>query len=109
MGAGDPAKADRERTVLLAEAHRRAQVSRGEGEAQANDLYTTAFGEDPEFFGLYRALQIYRQSLAAATPTMVLSPDSQFLKYLSSWPSSIASAASVPPAASAAASAHKQP
>jgi modulator of FtsH protease HflC len=84
------AKADRERTVLLAEAHRQADVTRGEGEAQANDLFTTAFGGDPDFYGLYRALEIYRQSLAAATPTMVLSPDSQFLKYLSSWPSSIA-------------------
>jgi membrane protease subunit HflC len=84
------AKADRERTVLLAEAHRQAQVSRGEGEAQANDLFTNAFGEDPDFYGLYRALEIYRQSLAAATPTLMLSPDSQFLKYLSSWPSAIA-------------------
>lgn len=83
------AKADRERTVLLAEATRQARVARGEGDAQANDLFTTAFGDDPAFYGLYRAMQIYRQSLAAATPTLVLSPDAQFLKYLFSWPSSV--------------------
>ena len=83
------AKADRERTVLLAEATRQARVARGEGDAQANDLFTTAFGNDPAFYGLYRAMEIYRQSLAAASPTLVLSPDAQFLKYLFSWPSSV--------------------
>jgi membrane protease subunit HflC len=84
------AKADRERTVLLAEATRQARVTRGEGDARANELFIAAFGDEPEFFALYRNLQTYRQALAAATPTLLLSPDAQFLKYLFSGPSSVA-------------------
>ncbi|MGD1039140.1 MAG: protease modulator HflC [Roseiarcus sp.] len=101
------AKADRERTVLLAEATRQARVTRGEGDAQANDLFTAAFADDPEFYGMYRALQIYRQSLAGAAPTLVLSPDSQFLKYLFSWPSSVDSSGRKQPSVES--SAQKQP
>jgi membrane protease subunit HflC len=84
------AKADGERTVLLAEAQRKARVLRGEGDAQANDLFITAFGDDPEFFALYRTLQTYRQALAAAAPTLLLSADANFLKYLFSGPPSAA-------------------
>jgi membrane protease subunit HflC len=79
-------KADRERTVLLAEAMEKARVTRGEGDAQANELFINAFGNEPEFFGLYRNLQTYRQALASASPTLLLSPDAQFLKYLFAGP-----------------------
>jgi len=87
------AKADGERTVLLADAMRKARVTRGEGDAQANDLFITAFGDDPEFFALYRTLQTYRQALAAATPTLLLSADANFLKYLFTGPPSVAPSA----------------
>jgi modulator of FtsH protease HflC len=82
------AKADRERTVLLSEASRRARVTRGEGEAQAHELFVNAAGGDPEFFTMYRALQTYRQALAGAGPTLLLSPDSRFLSYLFNGPAS---------------------
>jgi membrane protease subunit HflC len=83
-------KADRERTVLLSEATRQARVTRGEGDAQANELFIDAFGNDPDFFNMYRTLQTYRQALASAGPTLLLSSDSRFLKYLFSGPASAA-------------------
>jgi modulator of FtsH protease HflC len=81
-------KADRERTVLLSEATRQARLTRGEGDAEANKLFIGAFGNDPDFFDMYRTLLTYRQALAAAAPTLLLSPDSRFLSYLFSGPPS---------------------
>jgi modulator of FtsH protease HflC len=80
------AKADHERTVLLSEASRRARVTRGEGEAEANQLFIDAFGSDPDFFDKSRLLQTYRQVLAPAGPTLLLPSDSRFLTYLFSGP-----------------------
>jgi modulator of FtsH protease HflC len=81
-------KADRDKTVLLSEATRQARLTRGEGEAEANKLFIGAFGNDPDFFNMYRTLQTYRQALAASAPTLLLSPDSRFLSYLFSGPPS---------------------
>jgi modulator of FtsH protease HflC len=80
------AKADHERTVLLSEANRRARVTRGEGEAQANQLFIDAFGGDPDFFNKSRLLQTYRQVLAPAGPTLLLPSETRFLTYLFSGP-----------------------
>jgi modulator of FtsH protease HflC len=82
------AKADHERTVLLSEAARRARAARGEGDAQANQLFIDAFGSDPDFFNKSRLLQTYRQVLAPAGPTLLLPSDSRFLSYLFSGPAS---------------------
>jgi modulator of FtsH protease HflC len=76
------AKADRDRTVLLAEAERDAQVLRGQGDAEAIRIYADAFGRDPEFYGFYRSMQAYRKSLGSEDSTLVLSPQSEFLRYL---------------------------
>lgn len=73
------AKADRERTVILSEAQRQATITRGSAEAEANHLFADAFGRDPQFYKLYRSLQTYRQALAGSAPTLVLSPDAEFL------------------------------
>jgi membrane protease subunit HflC len=73
-------KADRERIVILSEAQRQSKIIRGEAEAQANHLFAEAFGKDPQFYKLYRSLQTYRQSLAESAPTLVLSPDAEFLR-----------------------------
>lgn len=73
------AKAERERTVTLSEAQRQSRITRGEADAAANSIVTKAFGEDPDFYRLYRSLQTYRQSLAGTGATLVLSPDSSFL------------------------------
>ena len=74
------AEADRERTVILAEARRLAQILRGEGEAQKTTILIDAFGRDPDFFAFYRSLEAYGEALGEGT-TMVLSPDSEFFRF----------------------------
>ena len=74
------AKAERERTVIISEAQRQAKITRGEADAQANQILGEAFNKDPQFYKLYRSLQTYRQALAESGPTIVLSPDAEFLK-----------------------------
>ena len=80
------AKADRERTVILSEAQRQAKITRGMADAEANQILSSAFGKDPHFYKLYRTLQTYRQALANAGPTLVLSPDTEFMRYFKTGP-----------------------
>ncbi|MGA2191571.1 MAG: protease modulator HflC, partial [Steroidobacteraceae bacterium] len=80
------AKADRERTVILSEAQRQAKITRGTADAEANQILSSAFGKDPQFYKLYRSLQTYRQALANAGPTIVLSPDTEFLRFFKTGP-----------------------
>jgi membrane protease subunit HflC len=74
-------RADRDRTVILSEAQRQSLTTRGQGDAEAGRIYAQAFGRDPKFFEFYRAMQTYRQALADANPTLVLTPNSDLLKY----------------------------
>jgi membrane protease subunit HflC len=80
------AGADRERTVILAEAQRQAQTLRGEGESEANHIYADAFAADPGFFAFYRSLAAYRQALSNTDTTYLLAPDSDFFKFFASSP-----------------------
>lgn len=75
------ADADRQRTVLLAEAQKSGEIIRGEGDAIRNRIYAEAFSKDQEFFGFYRSLQAYRRALTSGDTTMVLSPESEFFRY----------------------------
>lgn len=75
------ADADRQRTVLLAEAYREAQTTRGDGDAQAAAIYSKAYNRDPEFYAFYRSLDAYRSSFASDGDLLVLQPDSEFFKY----------------------------
>ena len=75
------AKADRERSVILADAQLKARIARSEGDGEASALFAEAFGRDPRFFAFYRAMQTYRHALADSTPTLVLSPESELLRY----------------------------
>ena len=75
------ANAERERTVILAEAQREAQRARGEGDAQAIKTYADAYGQDKEFFAFYRSMQAYRDALNGHTTSFVLSPDSGFFRF----------------------------
>jgi membrane protease subunit HflC len=83
------AKADRERTVILSEAQRQAKITHGTADAEANQILSSAFGKDPQFYKLYRSLQTYRQALANAGPTIVLSPDTEFLRYFKAGPGAL--------------------
>jgi modulator of FtsH protease HflC len=76
------ADADRQRQVIVAEAYRDAQKTKGEGDAIASRTYAEAFGKNPEFFSFYRSMEAYRSSLRSKGDVMVLDPSSDFFKYL---------------------------
>jgi len=82
IGQRTRAEADRDRTEILADATRQAQQLRGEGDALAADIYAKAYTRNPEFFSFYRSLEAYRHSLGKDSDVLVLSPDSEFFKYL---------------------------
>ncbi|MFO0115249.1 MAG: protease modulator HflC [Betaproteobacteria bacterium] len=83
-GEADKIKADaeRQRTVILAEAYREAQKTKGEGDAQAARIYAQAFGKNPEFYSFYRSMEAYRESFRNKSDVMVLDPSSDFFKYM---------------------------
>jgi len=86
QGAEDAQKirsqADMERTVLLADARKKAEILRGEGDGIATKIFAESFGQDQDFFQFYRSLQAYRKTLSLKDTTLVMSPDNEFLKYM---------------------------
>ena len=76
------ATAERQRTVILADAERDALRTRGEGDAAAAQIYAHAYSRNPEFFAFYRSLQAYDRSLGKETDLLVLTPDGEFFRYL---------------------------
>jgi len=78
------ADADRQRTVILAEAYRDAESIRGDGDAKASQIYAEAFGQNPEFFKFYRSLEAYRASFRNRSDLLVLDPNSEFFRYFRS-------------------------
>lgn len=75
------AAADRDSKILLAEAEKKAEILRGKGDAEATRIFASAFSQDENFFTFYRTMQAYRKTLNKSDTTMVLSPDSEFLRY----------------------------
>ena len=75
------ADADKQRTVILAEAYRDAEKMRGEGDAKASAVYAEAFGRNPEFYKFYRSLEAYRASFKNKADVMLVDPNSEFFKY----------------------------
>lgn len=78
------AQAEREREVLLAEAEREAQKLRGNGDAAATDIYASAYGQDGEFYSLYRSLDAYRKTFSNPSDILLLEPNTQFFRYFKS-------------------------
>ena len=76
------ASADRERTVILADAYRDGQIIRGEGDATAAEIYASAYNKDPEFYAFYRSIDAYRKSMGQEGDLLVLDPDNDFFRYL---------------------------
>lgn len=74
--------AEKERSILLAEAQRDAQIIRGEGDRDAIRIYAKAFNQDPEFYTFIRSMEAYRNTLGTKDTKLVLSPKSDFLRYL---------------------------
>jgi membrane protease subunit HflC len=75
------ARAEKEREVTLAEADRDSQKIRGEGDGKSAEIYAKAYSEDPEFYGFYRSLNAYRETLRDKGDILVLEPDSEFFQY----------------------------
>jgi membrane protease subunit HflC len=82
--------AERERTVIIAEAQRQSQILRGEGEGESVHIYADAFGKDKDFFSFYRSMQAYRDALGGSNTSLVLSPDSEFFRYFGNGGSGVA-------------------
>ena len=73
--------ADKEVTVILANAQKQSEIMKGEGDGQRNRIFANAFGQDPEFFAFYRAMQAYEKALIGGETSLILSPDSEFFKF----------------------------
>jgi modulator of FtsH protease HflC len=75
------AEADRQRTVIIADAFRDAEILRGEGDASATEIYAKAYGKDVEFYSLYRSLNAYKTTFATKNDVLVIEPNTEFFKY----------------------------
>ena len=73
--------ADKDVTVILANANKKSEIMKGEGDGKRNNIFANAFGRDPQFFAFYRAMQAYEKALIGGETSLVLSPDSEFFKF----------------------------
>lgn len=87
------ANAERDRTVLLAEAEANAQILRGTGEQEAIRIFAEAFSRDPEFYQFWRTMQAYRDVFSSGEQRMVLTPESDFFRYFREMPAAGANGA----------------
>jgi len=83
------AGAERERTVLIAEAQAQADILRGQGEQEAIRIFAEAFQRDPAFFQFWRTMQAYREAFTEGDTKMVLTPDSEFFRYFRESPNGL--------------------
>ncbi len=75
------ADADRQREITLATAKKQAEEIRGSGDATATEVYANAFGQDREFYRLYRSLNAYKQTFKDKSDLLIIDPSSEFFKY----------------------------
>jgi len=78
------ADADKQREVIIAEAYREAQKTKGEGDAKAGEIYNQSYSRNPEFYAFYRSQEAYKNSFKSKSDVMVLDPNSDFFKYMRS-------------------------
>lgn len=74
--------ADKDRTILLANAYRDGQIIRGQGDARAAEIYANAYNKDAEFYAFYRSITAYKKSMGKAGDLLVLDPNNEFFRYL---------------------------
>jgi modulator of FtsH protease HflC len=103
------AGAERERTVLIAEAQSQSEILRGQGEQTAIRIFADAFQRDPEFFQFWRTMQAWREAFADGDARLLLSPDSDFFRYFRSMPQLGGGAAAAAPGTPAPAAAAAAP
>jgi len=73
--------ADKEVTVILADAQKKSEIMKGEGDGKRNKIFADAFGQDPDFFAFYRSMQAYENALIGGETSLILSPDTDFFKF----------------------------
>jgi membrane protease subunit HflC len=78
------ANIDRKVSIMLAQANKESATIRGRGDAKSSQIYSAAFSKDPEFYAFLRSMQAYQKSFSGKQDVMVLSPDSDFFKYMGS-------------------------
>jgi membrane protease subunit HflC len=76
------ADADKQREIIIAEAFKDAQRTKGAGDAKASEIYAQAYNKSPEFYAFYRSLEAYRNSFQNKSDVLVLEPNSEFFKYM---------------------------
>jgi membrane protease subunit HflC len=76
------ANIDRKVTIMLARAHKEALELRGQGDAKASKVYADSYSQDPEFYAFLRSMRAYEESFSDKSDVMILSPDSDFFKYM---------------------------
>jgi membrane protease subunit HflC len=75
--------ADKERTIILADAYRDSEIIRGEGDAMAAEIYASAYSKDPEFYAFYRSINAYKNSVGKKSgDVLILDPKNDFFRYL---------------------------
>jgi membrane protease subunit HflC len=82
LAEGIRAAADREQVVIRADAYRKAELLRGEGEAVAAATYAKAYQKNAEFYAFWRSMRAYEETFANKSDVMLVKPDSDFFKYL---------------------------
>ena len=82
LAEGIRADADRQKTVLVANAYKESEVTRGEGDAKAANIYAKAFNRDPEFYAFTRSLKAYEETFNGQEDVLLLKPDSDFFRYM---------------------------
>ena len=76
------ATADKDKTIILADAYREAEETRGSGDAKATATYADAYTKDPEFYDFTRSLKAYQATFESKGDILIIDPDSDFFKYL---------------------------
>jgi membrane protease subunit HflC len=82
LGVGIRADADRQQEIIMAEAYRDAEIKRGTGDAEAAQIYASAFQKDPEFYRFYRSMSAYKRTFSNKGDILLVDPDSDFFRYL---------------------------
>ncbi len=85
LAVGIRADAERQTVVIAADAYRRAEEIRGEGDGRAASIYAGAFNQDPEFYRFYRSINAYTQVFSSKDDLLVVDPSSEFFQYLNNF------------------------
>jgi membrane protease subunit HflC len=84
LAEGIRAAADREVTVIEANAFKESEILRGKGDAEATSIYADAYNADPEFYAFVRSLRAYQETFSGGGDILLIEPDNQFYQYLNS-------------------------